>query len=102
MKDKAIPFKSETLTEVLCPVIDSKYEYDFAFLEGRKGFKATFKFENGYGASVVDHDWSYGLEVAVLDSDGEITYTTPITDNIIPHCTTQNVRDVLKEISELT
>lgn len=102
MKDKTIPFESETLTEVLCPVIDSKYEYDFTFLCEHKGFKAVFKFENGYGASVVDHEWSYGLEVAVLDSDGELTYSTPITDDVIPHCTTQNVRDILTEISELT
>lgn len=102
MKNKTITFKSETLAEVLCPVIDSKYEYDFTFLCEYKGFRAVFKFENGYGASVVDHEWSYGLEVAVLDSDGELTYSTPITDGVIPHCTTEKVRDILTKISELT
>ena len=63
-------------------------------------------FENGYGASVVKHDFSYGgkdglYELAVLDTKGEITYSTHITDDVIGYLTTQEVTDLLEQIQKL-
>ena len=75
------------------------------------GIQKQYKFSNGYGASVVCHDGSYGgpykkngknlWEIAVLDSDNDITYHTPITQDVIGYCTEEMVEEVLKEISEL-
>ena len=75
------------------------------------GIQKLYKFENGYGASVVCHDGSYGgpykhdcdnlWEIAVLDSDNKITYHTPVTQDVIGHQTEEDVEKVLKEISEL-
>ncbi len=53
------------------------------------GIQAVFRFENGYGASVINHMGSYGVELAVLQftgegtDDWELCYTTPITDDVI-------------------
>ena len=75
------------------------------------GVQKIYKFENGYGASVVCHDGSYGgpydefeknlWEIAVLDSEGVITYHTPVTQDVIGRASDDEVTRVLKEISEL-
>jgi len=75
------------------------------------GIQKLYKFSNGYGASVVCHDGSYGgpyrkdkenlWEIAVLDSDNSITYHTPITQDVVGHCDDEKVEEILKEISEL-
>jgi hypothetical protein len=75
------------------------------------GVQKIYEFENGYGASVVCHDGSYGgpydefednlWEIAVLDSNKEITYYTPITQDVVGHCSDEKVEEILKEISEL-
>ena len=75
------------------------------------GIQKVYKFENGYGASVVCHDGSYGgpyvkdginlWEIAVLDSEDKITYHTPITQDVIGYCDDAEVEKVLKEIGEL-
>jgi hypothetical protein len=63
-------------------------------------------FENGYGASVVSHPMSYGgkmglYELAVLDKNGELTYDTPITDDVIGYLTPEQVTEKLIEIQDL-
>jgi predicted transcriptional regulator len=63
-------------------------------------------FENGYGVSVVSHTYSYGgkdglFEIAVLDKDGNLTYDTPITNDVIGYLTEEDVTDVMKQVQEL-
>ena len=70
------------------------------------GIQRRYQFDNGYGASVVRHDGSYGSdqglwELAVTDSVGNILYDTPITSDVIGHLTDEEVEVKLKEVSEL-
>jgi hypothetical protein len=70
------------------------------------GIHARIHFENGYGASVVKHEWSYGgknglYELAVLDLDNQLTYETSVTDDVIGYLTEDDVTEVLKQIQEL-
>jgi len=69
-------------------------------------YRKTYTFNNGYGASVICNQSSYGgdnglFEIAVLDINGNLCYYTPITDNVIGHLTFQEVADTLKEIESL-
>jgi len=65
------------------------------------GRQIIYRFPNGYGASVVEHSFSYGLEIAVLDSDDKITYDTPITDDVIGHNTPESAAKIITQISKL-
>lgn len=70
------------------------------------GIGYVYEFENGYGASVVSHDGSYGgkqglYEIAVLDSTGDLCYSTPITDDVIGYATEDKVLDTLHRIRML-
>ena len=70
------------------------------------GHGYVYNFENGYGASVVQHSGSYGgnqglYEIAVLDSTGDICYSTPITDDVVGHATEETVLDTLHRIKML-
>lgn len=70
------------------------------------GKKARMHFENGYGVSVVSHTYSYGgpaglYEIAVLDSDDNLTYDTPVTSDVIGYLSEQEVTDVMKQVQEL-
>jgi hypothetical protein len=69
-------------------------------------YQKIYKFDNGYGASVVCNFGTYGakdglFEVAVLDSDGQIAYNTPITGDVIGWCDFEDVADVLNKIKAL-
>lgn len=69
-------------------------------------YHKVFKFDNGYGASVVCSNMSYGsqeglFEVAVLGKDGNIAYDTPITSDVVGYCSFANVADILNQIKEL-
>jgi hypothetical protein len=70
------------------------------------GVAARIMFENGFGASVVCHSFSYGgknglYEVAVLDTDGEITYETDVTSDVIGHLTPEQVTETMAFIQVL-
>lgn len=70
------------------------------------GFQLIYRFDNGYGASLIRHDMSYGgdeglYEIAVLDSSGELCYDTPITDDVVGHLTMVDADIILAEIAEL-
>ena len=70
------------------------------------GHGYVYNFENGYGASVVQHSGSYGgnlglYEIAVLDSKGDLCYDTPITDDLIGYANEDKVLDTLHRIKSL-
>ena len=76
------------------------------------GVQYLFKFENGYGASVIKDEVSYGhnhdlWELAVIkfdnecDSDFNLCYETPITDYVEGCLTDKEVRSLLRRIKEL-
>ena len=74
--------------------------------ERENNYKNLYKFQNGYGASVVCNPTTYGystglFEVAVLDKNGNMCYDTSITDDVVGYLNFQGVADVLKYISEL-
>ena len=76
---------------------------DTDFLSGKK---SRIQFDNGYGASVVSHNFSYGgkqglYEIAILDNEGDICYDTPITNDVIGHLTEEDVTEVLIKIQSL-
>lgn len=64
-----------------------------------------YRFENGYGASVIYGPYTYDLEVAVIwfipdtEGDWKITYDTPVTDDVVGYV--EDLDSVLKEIKEL-
>jgi len=61
-------------------------------------------FPNGYGVSVISHDHSYGLELAVLkgNEDGwEICYDTPITNDVLGYLEPEDLVKVIKEVKAL-
>jgi hypothetical protein len=71
------------------------------------GLLKRYMFNNGYGASVVSHSFSYGgnsglFELAVLDKNGELTYDTSITNDVIGHLTQEEVYVLLGKIKNLS
>ena len=67
-------------------------------------------FENGYGASVVRFEYSYGFdkglwELAVIKGHDEdnytLTYDTPITDDVIGHLNKKKINELLNQIEAL-
>jgi hypothetical protein len=73
---------------------------------GMGGVMSRITFENGYGASVVQTFFSYGgeeglYELAVLDSNGQLTYSTPITDDVEGRLTEDDVTKLLEQIQKL-
>lgn len=74
------------------------------------GPQRIYRFENGYGASVISNVYSYGgtsgmMELAVLkyDDAGEwhLTYETPVTDDVLGHLAEPEVQDLLAKIRAL-
>lgn len=62
----------------------------------RGGVQIVFRFENNLGASVINHNGSYGVELAVAkfnsedNDDWDICYTTPITSDVIGYIETED------------
>ena len=73
------------------------------------GVQLLFFFKNGYGASAVQHDFSYGhedglWELAVLRGSADdwvITYDTPITSDVIGFLSKPEVDNYLAKIEAL-
>ena len=73
--------------------------------EYANGVQIVHEFPNGYGASVIKHDFSYGgkdglWEMAVL-KEGELCYNTHITNDVIGYLSDADVKSTLKEIEQL-
>jgi hypothetical protein len=63
-------------------------------------------FDNGYGASVVVGPHTYGgedglYELAVLDSNGNLTYETPVTSDVEGYLSEDDVTKLLEQIQNL-
>lgn len=80
---------------------------------GLGGVQKLYRFENGFGASVVKSFGSYGneqglWEIAVLKFTGpdidnfELTYTTSITEDVIGHLSEGEVDEYLTKIEALS
>lgn len=73
------------------------------------GFHALFRFQNGYGASVVSHPYSYGgdrglFELAVIqwaDTEWDLCYKTDITDDVLGYLNRNDVHKLLDRIEKL-
>jgi hypothetical protein len=70
------------------------------------GIQYIFKAKNEYGASIVQHKYSYGgeeglWELAVLDKDDNLCYTTPITDDVLGRLTEEEINNILLQIEQL-
>ena len=78
-----------------------KSKRDIAYTE----YARRWTFDNGYGASVIRNKYSYGhedglYELAVL-KDNEITYDSPITNDVVGYLTPRQVAVLLQVIEEL-
>jgi len=69
------------------------------------GYQKFVEFDNGYTASIVSNDMSYGsdrglFEIAILYKDN-IVYDTGLTEDVIGFLDFQEVADTLKQIEQL-
>ena len=69
--------------------------------EELRGLQKLFDFPNGYGASVVIHYFSYGLELALLDADHNIIQHPDITDDVAGFLNVDTCNDLLEKIARL-
>lgn len=88
---------------------------DFKTLPSRSvngGIQYVFRSENGYGASIVQHSFSYGAtgglwELAVVrfnsdrQYDFDLCYDTPITNDVLGHLSEQEVNETILRIAAL-
>ena len=70
------------------------------------GVQSIMMFDNGYGVSVVRTTFSYGgkmglYELAVLDSGEDITYNTPVTNDVLGHLSEKEVTRYMIEVQKL-
>jgi hypothetical protein len=77
--------------------------------QGQGGFQKVFKFDNGFGGSLIQGGISYGkdqglYELAVVKFDNEnwsLTYDTPVTDDVLGWLSESDVNEKLGEIKAL-
>ena len=80
-------------------------DLDFSKSDTPKGVFARVDFDNGFGASIISNDASYGgnsglYEIAVLRGD-DITSTTDVTDDVVGWLDDKDVTRTLNAISKL-
>jgi hypothetical protein len=84
---------------------------DLEFIEMKdlfyNGVQCRIQFDNGYGASIVSHNYSYGgkeglYELAVLGEDGKLHYDNPVANgDVRGYLNESEVTEILKQIQEL-
>jgi hypothetical protein len=70
------------------------------------GVRSRMMFENGFGISVISHTGSYGgrdglFEIAVLDEDGDLTYNTSVTNDVIGYLNPDEVTEIMEQVQSL-
>jgi hypothetical protein len=70
------------------------------------GIQARMDFENKFGVSVVQSPYSYGgkmglYELAVVDSEGDVVYDTPIAEGVIGYLREEDVTEGMRRIQLL-
>lgn len=102
-----IGITSLTIKEI-CELLDLNLKTfdDIEIIKELNGVRGRIMFDNGYGASVVSHNYSYGgnsglYELAVLGKDGKLTYDTPITNDVVGYLSPEQVTEFLFRIQDL-
>lgn len=81
-------------------------EYCYEEAEHFGGIQKLYQFDNKMGASVIRHEGSYGYdsgkwELAVLDENGKLDYSTEITHDVIGYLDWKEVSITLRRIQAL-
>jgi len=81
-------------------------ELEFQLHPMGMGKQCIVQYSNGYGASIVQGPHTYGgkdglYELAVFGKDGEITYDTPITNDVLGYLSEAEVEKTLLDIKNL-
>lgn len=82
-------------------------DFDSRPANGGVQYKAFF--DNGYGVSIVKHDFSYGgnlglWELAVLEGNKDnsrLCYETPITSDVLGYLENDEVNEIVDKIKAL-
>lgn len=81
-------------------------DLDFKSTPRGDGVQAVIKFENEFGVSVVKSKYSYGgdkglYEMAILNINGEITYDTEITEDVLGYLSPEDVTKYMIEVQRI-
>jgi len=82
-------------------------DLEFKKLPDLSGIYCRIMFENGFGASIVNHKYSYGgkdglYELAVLDTNGELHYDNSVANgDVLGYLSEDDVERYLEEIKSL-
>ena len=100
-------------TETIQPFQTTPRALTLAELEStpdrKTGVQNVYRFDNGYGASVIRSYSTYGAEsglweLAVIEFTGdnwELTYGTPVADDVIGWLSDDAVQEKLRQIRDL-
>lgn len=77
-----------------------------ALAEVRGDYDEKVGFPNGRGVSIIRNQWSHGgkmglFEVAVIDHNGDLDFSTPVTDDVVGWQTVTDVVLIMKAVAEL-
>jgi len=94
------------LTHYFEETIDPMKQFRTEFKKLYGGIQKIYRFDNGYGASVIQHKGSYGFnqglwEIAVLNADNELDYSTEIASDVIGRLNDFEIVLTLKRIQNL-
>lgn len=89
-----------TPTEVVALIPDGEGITHDVHHERHGGTWVVVHFPNGYGASVIDHDYSYDLEMAVLHPK-LLCYATPVTSDVLGYLTPSDLASALRMVAAL-